>query len=118
MKLIRQPSGSNLCGQACCATICGITLDEACMLARTKGQTTTKHLKRILRAMSIDHGERRIRGFPSCETALLFWRSDKGAHWMVWHKNKYYCPVAGVFRKPPKHVEGARVTSYLSIGHI
>jgi len=116
MKLVRQPQGSDLCGQACVATICGITLDEACMLARTHGKTDTKHLKRVLHASSVPHDERRTRGFPpKGQTALLFWKSENGCHWMVWHKNKYYDPAAGVFRKTPKHAKNARVTSYLRV---
>lgn len=45
MNLIRQPVGTNLCGQACVATVCNITLDEAIVLVQTRGGTKTKHLK-------------------------------------------------------------------------
>lgn len=116
MKLVRQPAGSDLCGQACIATLCNITLDEACMLVRTKGATRTKHLKRALRAMSVDHDERRKRG-PLPQTALLYFQSKdrSAAHWVVWHKGKYYDPAAGVFRKLPRHLEDADLTSHLAI---
>lgn len=99
--------------------MCGITLDEACMLTRTREGTATKHIKRAFAAMSIEHDEKRTRGFPPPPpddyTALLYWKSETGAPWMVWHRKKYYDPAAGVFRKVPKHAEFARVTSYLRI---
>jgi hypothetical protein len=115
MKLVRQPHGSNLCGQACIATICNITLEESIMLVRTSGKTKTKHLKRALHAMSIEHGNKRIRGLPKEGSALLYWTGDAGCHWTVWHNKKHYDPAAGTFRKTPNHLSEARVTSHLPI---
>ena len=116
MKLVRQPKESSLCGQACIATVCGVTLEEAIMLTRKRGGTRTLHLKRALHAMSIPHGNRRVRGFPKEGSAILwFQHSDGDAHWVVWHNNKYYDPAAGVFRNVPKHLHEARVTSHLPI---
>jgi len=115
MKLVRQPEGSNLCGQACVATICNISLEDAIILVRTKGKTKTKHLKCALHEMNIKHGERRFPGMPKEGSALLYWQSDSGAHWTVWHRKKHYDPSAGVFRKVPKHLREARVTSHLPI---
>ena len=71
-------------------------------------------MKVALRHFGIETGDRRVRGMaPDGTTALLFWQSRVGAHWTVWHKNKYYDPAAGVFRKVPNHLAGARVTSHL-----
>jgi len=115
MKLIRQPD-KKTCGQASVATICGITLEEACMLARTKGKTNTAQLKRVLVAMGVPHDQLRTRGFPRDDaTALLYWKSPNGDHWTVWHNRKYYDPISGVFRKPPRWLADARVTSYLRV---
>ena len=115
MKLIRQPEGSNLCGQACIATVCGITLDSAIELIHRKGKTRTADLKWALYCKGIKCGERRVRGMPKEGSALLYWQSDSGAHWTVWHKGKHYDPAAGVFRKVPKHLKDARVTSHLKV---
>jgi len=49
MELVRQPFASNQCGQACVATICGITLEESLMIFRCKGQTRTKQVIAALR---------------------------------------------------------------------
>ena len=115
MKLVRQPTDSKLCGQACVATICNISLEEAIMLVRKQGATRTRDLKRCLHAMGVPHGSRRIRGMPKEGSALLFWTGDTGCHWTVWHNQKHYDPAAGVFRKTPKHLECAKVTSHLPI---
>lgn len=118
MKLVRQPADSHLCGQACCATLCDITLDEAVMLARKNGATRTVHLKRVLHGMSMEHDDKRTRGWPAKEeTALLFFQSKdrKRAHWVLYHKKKYYDPNAGVFRKLPNYLEDADMTSHLKV---
>jgi len=57
-----------------------------------------------------------IRGFPKEGSALLKFTHPSGeSHWVVWHKKKYYDPVAGVFRKVPRWLEPSRVTSYLKL---
>jgi hypothetical protein len=118
MKLVRQPPGSNLCGQACLATLLGISLDEAVTLVGVEGGTRTKHLKRALSAMGVPHASRRTLGAPERDdTALLFfWSADRSAaHWVLWHGRKYYDPISGVFRKLPRHLEGANLTSHLKV---
>lgn len=118
MQFIRQPEDTNLCGQACVAMLCEITLEEAVMLVRTRGATRTCDLKRAIRAMGLDTAERRKRGMPDkSQTALLYFQSkerDK-AHWVLWRKGKYYDPSAGVFRKLPNHLREADMTSHLRI---
>jgi len=115
MKLVRQPPCSNLCGQACIATVLNITLDESIELMGTKGKTDTRQLKDALDAHGVEHGDRRIRGFPTSGSAILWFTSDFGKHWVVWHNKKYYDPIAGVHRKLPNHLETARVTSHLPV---
>ena len=117
MRLVKQPEGSKLCGQACVAMLCSITLEEAIEAVGSKGATTTKQLKIALEEHDVACGKRRVRGMPDkTETALLFWRNDEdGRHWMVWHKGKYYDPIAGVFRKVPNWLSNSRVTSHLKV---
>ncbi|MHC4702439.1 MAG: hypothetical protein ACYTFQ_17890 [Planctomycetota bacterium] len=57
LQFVRQPEGSNQCGQACVATICGITLDESLMIFRCKGCTTTKRVVTALRQMGVECGD-------------------------------------------------------------
>lgn len=118
MNLVRQPIDSNLCGQACVATVTGVDLEDAITAVGTRGKTNTAKLKKGLHRLGVRCDARRTRGFPpKTVTAFLYWKSDDHAHWMVWHKGKYYDPAAGVFRKPPQHTidGGARVTSYLKV---
>jgi hypothetical protein len=98
--------------------LCEITLEEACVLAGTHGKTTTKKLKRVLHAMSVKHAERRKRGWPDKnETALLFFQSKdrKLAHWVLYHRRKYYDPNAGVFRQVPRYLKDTDMTSHLKV---
>ena len=116
MKLVRQPSGSNLCGQACVAMVCDIELEEAIELVGSRGKTVTKQLKEALTSQGVKTSERRVLGFPEEGSALLFWKSGNDLrHWTVWHKNKHYDPNAGVFRDTPRYLLNARVTSHLKI---
>ncbi len=116
MKLVRQPPGSELCGQACVATLGGLSLGNVCLMMKTMGETKTKIIRDTLRRLGFTVADRRKRGFPPDDvTALLFWKGEESCHWMVWHRKKYYDPIAGVFRKPPRHTEGSRVTSYLEV---
>lgn len=117
MKLVRQPFASSQCGQACLATICGITLEEALMIFRSKGATRTKQLIQALSQMGITCGDKLKRGFPpKGESAILKFTHPSGrSHWVIWYKRKYYDPVAGVFRKVPQWLEESRVTSHLKL---
>lgn len=116
MKLVKQPTGSNQCGQACVATVCGLSLEESLMIFCRKGATRTKQLIQALRQMGIACGDKLIRGFPKgCSAILKFTHPSGRSHWVVWHKNKYYDPVAGVFRKVPRWLEPSRVTSHLKL---
>ena len=54
MRLVRQPEDSSLCGQACVATLAGITLDESIEIFGTKGKTYGTHLVAALRCVGID----------------------------------------------------------------
>jgi len=114
MKLVKQPVGSSQCGQACVATICGFTLEKSLMIFCRRGQTRTKHVVAALRQTGVTCGDKLTRGFPGEGSAILkFTHPSGGSHWVVWYKNKYYDPLAGVFRKVPRWLEKSRVTSYL-----
>lgn len=116
MKLVKQPVGSSQCGQACVATVCGITLEESLMIFRRKGQTRTKHIVAALRQMGIKCGDKLTRGFPKEGAAILKFTHPSGrSHWVVWYKNKYYDPIAGVSQKIPRWLLRSRVTSYLKL---
>ena len=118
MKLVRQPKDSTLCGQACVATLAGITLGKSIMFFGHKGRTRYKAVIQALHQLGVDSGPGWKKGFPKCKTAVMLYRLDgewTGSHWVVWHKKKYYDPAAGVFRKEPKWLKDSRVTSHLEV---
>ena len=105
-----------MCGQACVATICDITLEEACMVMRTKGKTRTKQLKQALWQMGIKTADRLKRGWPWEGLAILkFVHPDGKSHWVVWEDRKFYDPVGYIGVKRPKYLGNSRVTSYLRV---
>lgn len=116
IKLVKQPTGSNCCGQAVVAMITSTTLDHMIQIFRTAGKTHGTHLRRALDQMGIRHGSRMVRGEPTTGSAILKFKDHEGnAHWVLWHKNKFYDPAVGVFRKRPRYLEEARVTSHLTV---
>jgi hypothetical protein len=126
MDLVRQPPNSNLCGQACVATIAGVALGEAVTLCGKSGKTSTRHLIAGLKAKGFEPycGLTRvcqrspwITGLMKSATLIVKFKSGKASHWVVRHKGKFYDPAAGVFRDVPKYLEsqGARLVSFLVV---
>ena len=108
---IRQPQGSNLCGQAIVAMVTDCTLDEAIERVGKKGKTKTRDLVRAFNLSGIQNKGRLFRGSPTCDSAVLSFRHPTGArHWVLWHKKKFYDPAAGVFREVPRWL---KLTSHL-----
>lgn len=119
MKLVEQTPGSNLCGQACVATIAGVTLDEACMVMRTKGKTSTKQVKQALLQLGFGTAPRLKRGFPKAGLHILkFVHPDRQSHWVVWNNGKFYDPVGYVGKKTPFYLRNSKVTSHLRVYQI
>lgn len=117
IKLVRQPTGTNLCGQACVATIAGIELDAARKACGTSGKTDGTHLRSALRSLGFTVGERMKKGRPinlTNQLAVLKYQDDKKSlrHWVVFDGRKYYDPAAGTFRKEPGYLQASRVISH------
>jgi len=86
MLLIYQPDGSNLCGQACVATVLGITLDEACDLVGKRGLTGTRHIRPALAKKGFRIGPRQtLKDKQSLRMymARVRWKGRKHSHWVV-----------------------------------
>lgn len=124
MKLVRQPRDSNLCGQACVATVAGITLEESIAIFRKRGKTSTCHLREALKHCGFDpyHGATRmckasawIGRLWNSATLIVKFTRGKDKHWVVRHKGKFYDPAAGVFRETPEYLKTARATSFLIV---
>ena len=125
MKLLLQPVGSNCCGQACVAMICGITLEQSIQLLGTKGKTNTAQLIEALR----EHGYTPFWGLTCIARGKILHeglvivkfklKNQNWAHWVVLEtaENLYYDPATGVHRGPPQWLitGGARAVSYLVV---
>lgn len=117
LKLVRQPEGSNLCGQAVVATLLGLTLDDGIREFGTRGATRTRQIAAVLRGRGIECPDRleRFRGRLPARGILKvkFWRSWMG-HWVLWFDGRLYDPATGT-SEGLKLPRVARVTSFLPI---
>ena len=116
INLIKQPEGSNLCGQACVAMIAGISLEESIKLFKSRGKTRTKQLYYALKERGISCSNKAIRiknyNKPKLCIVIIHYSDCKNTHWCVWHNNKYYNPAYGI-RKKSNVFE--RETSFIKI---
>lgn len=100
MRLVRQPEGSRLCGQACVAMLLGISLDGAVELVGTRRGLRARQIVEALRTGSVHPGPR-IMGAPPHDkrTALvtLLWTERRRAnhfnrvkHQVVLHRGRIF----------------------------
>jgi hypothetical protein len=99
MKLVQQPEGSNLCGQAVVAMLLNLSLEEACELMGKRGKTTSKDLVQALCKGGVGVGQKRIplRGNPPPLFSIVFARYSQGGnvgHWMLFWNGRLLDPSA------------------------
>lgn len=117
MELVRQKPQTNQCGQACLATIAGVTLEEAIAAVGKTGLTRTRDILYGASRLGLKGAARMKRlgeNWPE-GTAMMRVVNGRRSHWIVWDGRKILDPAAGTFRKLPRYLqEGeARITSYL-----
>lgn len=94
---IRQPHGSNLCGQACVAMVAGTTLEKAIDAVGTRGKTRAADLARGLARFGLTlEPRRRFSGRNALPgLAIVMMRFEIGgrlAHWVVWDHGRLLDP--------------------------
>lgn len=81
-----QPAKSNLCGQACVATVLDIDLDEATKLVGKRGLTRTSDIRAAFAKRGIVLGPG-VRGDKvernTAYVARVHWPDSKRTHWVV-----------------------------------
>lgn len=81
-----QPAKSNLCGQACIATVLDIDLDDAARLVGRKGLTGTRHIREAFAKRDIHMGPG-VRGDKvernTVYMARVHWPDSKKTHWIL-----------------------------------
>lgn len=115
---IRQPKGSNVCGQCCVASILGATLQSTIAKMKKRGRTKAKDL---VNALNLDRDARRIRGIPRPPCILSVKRDKSGNwHWVVFDGNSVMDPELDEMIEYNRYLDilgsvDMRVTSYLPL---
>jgi hypothetical protein len=84
--LVYQPHGSNYCGQACVATVLGVTLEDAIDLVGKRGYTNTRHMREALAKKGFVLGPRQTLKDKKplrMYMARVRWKGRKHSHWVV-----------------------------------
>ena len=122
MKLIVQPEGSYLCGQACVAMAGGVSLQRASSVIGHERATSTKDVRDALRELGLECADKLVRvsrARPQLpERAIVVIHrpavpGERSAHWhwmLSWH-GKMYDPGD----RWPAGYDKWRITSYLEI---
>lgn len=119
LELVRQPPGSNTCGQCCVAMVSNISRLRSIQVFGTAGKTSWKQVRSALRRLSIKHSEvrREIMGL-SVERAIVRVKMGKGqSHYVVRSFGAWWCPDTGVDdnARPKAWPPEAGVTSWVEI---
>jgi hypothetical protein len=115
-RLVRQPKGSSLCGQACVAMAAGVCLGAAIRAVGHRRSTSTREVISALRRLGVgcaDRCRRISRARPTYPPrALVVVRRDRRRcfHW-VYYKDGVFLDPEGEW---PRY-DGWRVTSYLEV---
>ncbi len=117
MKLIYQPEGSSLCGQACVAMLANVSLEKSVATFGKRGGTTTKEVVAALKALGVRCGNELLRTknnamTPVCIVKLHFDWDKIHTHWTIYNRGIFYDPAIGMTEK---YQEGVRPTSFLPI---
>lgn len=119
MKLVMQPSGSYLCGQACVAMIAEISLDDSISVFGKHGETPTRDVIAALRKLRISCGNKLTRmkkgiSLPPCCILVLHFDGVPIHiwHWVVYYNGLYYDPGEGI---GIGYKDETRITSYLPV---
>jgi len=113
MKLVKQPRGSRVCGQACVAMLADTDLKNGIKLVGHVGGTWGHHLAAALKRAYVPCADKLVRGEPDGDALLFFKYPSNRRHWVVWYDGKYYDPLEGIFRRVPKYLRRAQITSHL-----
>lgn len=121
IRLVRQPNGSSLCGQACVAMVANITLEESIRRFGSRGGTYTRQLVEVLRDLGIETEDRLTRVTKSVRPADpsivkisgdADWRKTRWTHWTVYHGGRFYDPSWGIVDGYPKDI---KMLSFLKV---
>lgn len=96
---MRQPPGSNVCGQTCLAMLSGLPVSQLQRLIRKKGCTRPQDLMHGLELLGKRNVEKRqlpptaIANLPAPSILRMQW--EGGSHWVIWNGEHIFDPVIG-----------------------
>lgn len=111
LDLVRQPEGSNLCGQACVATLANVSLEEACKAVGKRGRTRWTDVRLGLSKFQID--AQSINPVRTFQALFLLQRSGVFILKTQREKRGHYSILAGDLVFDPALEEPARLGAYL-----
>lgn len=118
VRLVRQPEGTSLCGQACVAMAAGVSLDRAIRVvghSKPRG-THTWEVVKALRNLGVSCSDRCRRisrnrpEYPSKAILVVRQNGNRLYHWVYYEEGVFYDPED----RWPRY-DGWRVTSFLEI---
>ena len=122
MKHVRQPAGSNLCGQACVAMLLGCDLRSASKLVGREGPTLATQLAKALRVGGLRIAGRstvwRNQKLPPIAIMKIKFKRRDLAHWVLKRGNSVHDPrkrTALPFDSQLWADRRGRITSFLSV---
>jgi len=91
MEIVMQPENSNCCGQACVASILGITLEKSIKLFGKRGCTSTKDVVGAFKKMNVPCAKKLVllkKGVEKSDVCMvvLHAKGTNHTHWVVFLK--------------------------------
>lgn len=120
MKMVYQDRGSNMCGQACIASIAEISLRDACKAVGHEHSTNTRELVKALRILGFSCADKlkRIKHWrpPWRAIVKMRWPGRAMGHWLLMWDGRLFDPdPAGMGLRHLNPDHGGHLTSFLEI---
>jgi hypothetical protein len=118
---VRQPVGSNLCGQACVAMAAGVRLEVAVAAVGKRGKTQWGDLRRALARLGIAHGGVKL-GAPPVHPGVfitrIHWTGSNFTHFVIRFCGAWIDPddeQISFNPRPDRWIACTKVVSHMSI---
>jgi hypothetical protein len=117
--MLKQPEGSNLCGQTCLAMLANIEIDEAAKIVGKGGKTYNRDIIKALKKLKIRCASKSVRGEPTCDIAFvkIHFKCTTMRHWVLWFEGMFCDPgCGGVYESlTEKYKDYARIVSHIPV---
>jgi hypothetical protein len=122
MKIVFQPGGSNLCGQACVAMVarCGLETSVRKGFKGHRGKSSWLRVRWALYRLKIKSWSKILRGAPDKKAIcrMRFAHNPNQSHFVVFDGKKFHDPDRGTFEKNDPsflNLPHSRISTYLLV---